>query len=141
VRFIIFRMADKNTEAGTMPPKELHQAMGDYIEAMAKADVLKGAEGFQPTSKGARVRFSKGSPTVVNGPFASATDIVAGFCLLDVKSKDEAIEWAKKSTADGGGNVELEVPQLHEVEDFGEEFTPDMRDREEQLRQEIAAKR
>ena len=139
MRFIIFRKADKNTEAGAMPPKELHQAMGNYVEAMAKAGVLKGAEGFQPSSKGARVRFSKGIPTVANGPFAAPTDIVAGFCLLDVKSKDEAIEWAKKwPTIDAGGNVELEVRQLHEAEDFGEEFTPEMREKEEKLRRKIA---
>ena len=142
MRFVIFRKGDRTTEAGVMPSHQMLALMSDYMEEMGKAGVLLSAEGFQPSSKGARVKFSQGKPKVTNGPFDKADKPVAGFCLIQVKSKDEAIDWAKRWPAlDAGGEVELEIRQVHEAEDFGEEFTPDLREKEERLRQQIAKKK
>jgi hypothetical protein len=142
VRFVILRKADKNTEAGAMPTKDVLQAMSDYMEQMGKAGILRGAEGFHPSSKGARVRFLKGTATVVNGPFSPPTDLVAGFCIIDVTSRDEALNWAKRwPSIDASGNAELEVLQVHEADDFGEVFTPELREKEENLREQIAGRK
>lgn len=135
---MILRKADKNTEAGVMPSGELLAAMGAYMEEMSKAGVLLAGEGLQPSAKGARIKFSRGKPTVTHGPFAEA-GLIAGFCLIQVKSKEEAIEWMKRWPAlDGDGAVEIEIRQVYEAEDFGEEFTPEMRAAEERLRAEAA---
>ena len=142
MRFMILRKADQQTEASVMPSEELLGAMGKYMEEMAKAGVLLAGEGLQPSAKGARVKFSGGKPTVTDGPFAEAKEIIAGFSMIEVQSKEEAIEWCKRWPAlDGDGEVELEIRQVFEAEDFGPEFTPEMREAEERLRAELAQKR
>lgn len=141
MRFIILRKADQTTEMGVMPSHDMLAVMSNYLEEMGKAGVLLSAEGFQPSSKGARVKFSHGKPKATNGPFDKPDGLVAGYCLIQVKSKDEAIEWAKRWPAlDSGGEVELELLQVHEVEDFGEDFTAELREKEERLRRQIAKK-
>ncbi|CAJ0683561.1 hypothetical protein LMG18102_00028 [Ralstonia mannitolilytica] len=141
MRFMVLRMADKDTEAGVMPSEELLNAMGNYMEELAKAGVLLGGEGLHPSSRGARVEFRDGKPTVIDGPFAEAKELIAGYTMLQVKSEEEALEWVKRWPGlDGGGNVRLEVRRVFEAEDFGAEFTPEAREREERLRAELAAK-
>ncbi|HEX5726481.1 MAG TPA: YciI family protein [Longimicrobiaceae bacterium] len=121
MRFAILRKADRETEAGALPSEELITAMGKYIEEMVQAGVMVMGEGLQPSAKGARVRFSGGKPRVIDGPFAETKELVAGFSLIEVASKEEAIEWVKRwPTIDGGGNVEIEIRPLYELEDFGE---------------------
>jgi hypothetical protein len=139
---MILRKADKNTEAGVMPSEKLFAAMGQYMEDLTKAGVLLAAEGLQASSKGARIKFSRGKPTVIDGPFADAKKLIAGFCLIQAKSKDEAIEWVKRWPAlDGDGEVEIEIRQVFEAEDFGPEFTPELRKAEERMRAQAAAKK
>jgi len=141
MRFMILRLADKDTEASVMPSEELLTAMGKYMEDLAKAGVLLGGEGLHPSSRGARVEFKGGKPTVIDGPFAEAKELIAGYTMLQVKSEEEALEWVKRWPAlDGGGNVRLEIRRVFEAEDFGAEFTPEAREREERLRAELAAK-
>ena len=141
MRFMIIRRADKQPEASVMPSEALLAAMGNYMEEMAKAGILLGGEGLHPTSKGSIVKFSKGKPTIIDGPFAESKELIAGYSMIEVKSKDEALEWVKRWPAlDADGNVELEVRQVFEAEDFGAEFTPELREREERLRAELAAK-
>jgi hypothetical protein len=120
MRFLIIRKADTSTEAGVAPTDELIAAMGRYNEEMVKAGVMLSGDGLQPTSKGARVKFSGGKPRVIDGPFTEAKELVAGFSILQVDSKEEAIEWVKRwPQIDGGGEVEIEIRQLYELEDFG----------------------
>ncbi len=139
MRFMILRKADENTEAYVMPSEELLAAMGKYMEEMANAGILLGGEGLHPSSKGTRVKFTDGKPSVTDGPFAETKELVAGYALIQVKSKDEAIEWVKRwPTVDLDRNVEIEIRQLFEAEDFGEEFTPELREREEHLRAQVA---
>jgi hypothetical protein len=141
MRFMILRKADANTEAGVMPSTELLAAMGQYMEEMGKAGILLGGEGLQPSSKASRVRFSNGKPTVIDGPFAETKELLAGYCLIQVKSRAEAIEWGKRwPSIDGGGNLELEIRQVFEAEDFGPEFTPELREAEDKLRSEIGGR-
>lgn len=141
MRFMIIRRADKETEAGVMPSEALLAAMGGYMEEMAKAGILLGGEGLHPTSKGTIVKFAKGKPTVIDGPFAESKELIAGYSMIEVKSKEEALEWVKRWPAlDADGSVELEVRQVFEAEDFGAEFTPELREREERMRAELAAK-
>ena len=140
MRFMILRLADKDTEAGIMPSHELLMAMGKYMEELATAGVLLDGEGLQPTAKGARVKFSRGRPAVTHGPFSDGK-MVAGYAMIQVKSKEEAIEWVKRwPILDGGGEVELEIRQVFEAADFGAEFTPELREQEERVRAEIAVK-
>ena len=140
MRFMIIRKADSDTEAGAMPTEELVTAMMKYNEEMVNAGVMTGGDGLQPSSRGARISFSGGRPTVIDGPFAEAKELIAGYTLIEAKSKEEAIEWAKRwPPQDGNGNVELEVRQLYEADDFGEEFAPALRRQEELLRARIAA--
>jgi hypothetical protein len=131
--------ADKNSEAGVMPSRELLTAMGKYNEELVKAGVMLAGEGLHPTSKGKRVRFSGGKQTITDGPFTEAKELIAGFWLWQVRSMDEAIEWLKRSPFDGG--AELEVRQVFETEDFGAEMTPELRAQEERLRKQTAAKK
>jgi hypothetical protein len=139
---MILRKADAQTEAGVMPTTELLAAMGKYMEEMGKAGILLGGEGLHPSSKAARVKFSGGKPSVIDGPFAETKELIAGYALIDVKSREEAIEWIKKWPAmDGDGNLELEIRQLFEAEDFGQEFTPELREAEDKLRSEIGGKK
>ncbi|NWK45927.1 YciI family protein [Ralstonia pickettii] len=141
MRFMILRLADQDTEASVMPSEELLTAMGKYMEELAKAGVLLGGEGLHPSSRGARVEFKGGKPAVIDGPFAEAKELIAGYTMLQVKSEEEALEWVKRWPAlDGGGNVRLEIRRVFEAEDFGAEFTPEAREREERLRAELAAK-
>ena len=120
MRFMIIRKADRDTEAGVMPTEPLIVAMGKYNEEMVKAGVMVDGAGLKPSDKGARVKFSNGKPTVIDGPFAEAKELVAGYSILQVKSKAEAIDWVRRwPPIDGGGNVEIEIRQLYELEDFG----------------------
>ncbi|MEO7027555.1 MAG: YciI family protein [Caulobacteraceae bacterium] len=139
MRFMIIRKADAETEASMMPTAELLTAMGDYIESMVKAGVMLAGDGLQASSKGARVKFHGGKPTVIDGPFGESKELVAGYSIINVASKAEAIEWVRKwPQLDGHGEVEIEIRQLHEAEDFGEAFTPEERQREERMRAEAA---
>ena len=137
MRFMIIRKADENTEAGVMPSTELFEAMGNYMEEMVKAGVLLAGDGLHPSAKGVRVAFSGGTPNVIDGPFAETKELIAGFTLIDVKSLDEAIEWVKRWPAALDGDPEIEIRQVLEAEDFGAEFTPEQREKEERMRAEI----
>jgi len=142
MRFLILRRADKDTEGGVMPSEKLFAAMGKYMEDMGKAGILLAGEGLHPTSKGARVKFSGGKPTLIDGPFIETKELIAGYSMIEVKSKQDALEWVKRWPAiDGDGNVELEIRQVFEAEDFGAEFTPELRRKEQQLREKLAKKR
>jgi hypothetical protein len=141
MRFMLLRKADKKTEAGVMPDDKLLAVMGNYMEEMVKAGVLLAGEGLQPSSKGARVKFSGGKPRVTDGPFTPANELLGGFCLIHVKSQEEAIEWVKRWPAlDGDGEIEIEIRQVYEAADFGAEFSPEMREREERMRAQVSAK-
>ena len=133
MRFMIIRKADKNTEAGVLPSQELLAAMMKYNEELLKAGVMLQGEGLQPSSKGVRVKLNAGKPTVVDGPFAETKELIAGFTMIQVRSKEEAIEWVKRWPIEDG-NVELEIRQVFEADDFGAEFTPDLRAQEALLR-------
>ena len=137
MRFMVIVKADKNSEAGVLPDEKLLTEMGKYNEELAKAGVLLAAEGLHPSSKGARVRFSGAKRTVIDGPFAETKELVAGFWLWQVKSKEEAIEWLKRAPFEG---TEVEIRQVFEMSDFGAEFTPELREQEERLRTQVAAK-
>ena len=132
MRFMIIVKADKNSEAGALPDKKILTEMGKFNEQLVKAGVMLAGEGLHPSSKGARVKFSGGKQTVTDGPFAEAKELVAGFWLWQVKSKEEAIEWLKRAPFDGG--TEVEVRQVFESDDFGAEFTPELREQEERVR-------
>jgi hypothetical protein len=136
MRFMIIRRADEETEAGVMPSQELLEAMTAYNEELVKAGVMLAGEGLQPSSKGARISFSGGTPTVTDGPFTESKELIAGYTLIEVRSREEALEWVKRWPAqDGGGNAQLELRQVFEAEDFGEAFTPELREREESQRE------
>jgi hypothetical protein len=137
MRFMIIRRADKNTEAGVLPSQELLAAMMKYNEELVKAGVMLQGEGLQPSSKGTRVRPNGGKPVVVDGPFTETKELIAGFTMIQVRSKEEAIEWVKRWPIEDG-DVELEIRQVFEAEDFGEEFTPELRQQEERLRAQAA---
>jgi len=142
MRFMIIRKADKETEAGVLPSTELLAAMMKYNEELVKAGVMLQGEGLQASSKGARVKFSKGKPTVMDGPFAETRELIAGFSMIQVKSKEEAIEWVKRWPGiDGHGEVEIEIRQVFEAEDFGPALTPEIRKQEESLRAQTETRR
>jgi len=130
--------ADEKTESGVMPSESELAEMQEYNEQLVKAGVMLAGEGLHPSSKGARVRFSGDDRTVTDGPFAETKELVAGFWLWQVKSKDEAIEWLKR--APFGDDAEVELRQVFEAEDFGDEFTPELREAEEALRRQVDAK-
>ncbi len=139
MRFIILRKADAQTEAGAMPSQQLIVEMMGYNEELVNAGAMRAGEGLHPSSRGARVTFSGGKPSVSLGPFAG--DLVAGFTIIEAASLDEAIAWARKwPPIDGGGEVELEIRQVLEADDFGTEFTPELREQEERLRARSAGK-
>lgn len=133
MRFMVMVKATKDSEAGKMPSQELLQAMGKYNEELAKAGILLAGEGLQPSSKGARVRFSGAKRTVVDGPFTETKELVAGFWLWKVKSKEEAIEWVKRCPNPMPTDSEIEIRQIFEMEDFGDAMTPEMRAQEERV--------
>jgi hypothetical protein len=141
MRFMILVKADKNSEAGVLPDEKLLAAMGKFNEELVKAGVMLAGEGLQPSSKGARVRFSGNKRTVVDGPFAETKELIAGFWLWQVKSKEEAIEWVKRCPNPMKGESEIEIRQLFEAEDFGAEFTPELREQEERLRAQMDKKK
>jgi hypothetical protein len=137
MRFMVLVKADKNSEAGVLPNQKLLAAMGKFNEELVKAGVMLAGEGLQPSSKGARVKFSKGNKTVIDGPFAETKELVAGFWLWQLRSKEEAIQWLKRAPFE---DTEVEIRQVFEAEDFGAEFTPELREQEERLRAQIAKK-
>jgi hypothetical protein len=141
MRFMVMVKATNDSEAGVMPSEKLLAEMGKYNEELVKAGVLLAGEGLHPSSKGKRVRFSGNRRAVIDGPFTETKELVAGFWLLQAKSMDEAIEWVKRAPNPFDGEGEIEIRQVFEAEDFGAEFTPELRAQEERLRAEIEAKR
>jgi hypothetical protein len=142
MKFMIIVKASKNSEAGIMPDEKLLAAMGQYNEELVKAGVMLAGEGLHPSSKGARVRFSDSGQTVVDGPFAETDQLIAGFWMWQVKSKEEAIAWVKRCPNPmPGEEAEIEIRQVFEAEDFGAEFTPELRAQEERLRAEMEARK
>jgi hypothetical protein len=136
MRFMMLVKASDDSEAGVMPSEGELAEMGQFNEELVKAGVLLAGEGLHPTSRGARVKFSGGNPTVTDGPFTEAKELVAGFWMIQVKSREEAVEWARRVPFQEG---EIEIRQVFEAEDFGAEFTPELREQEERLREQIAA--
>ncbi|HMI39122.1 MAG TPA: YciI family protein [Nitrospiraceae bacterium] len=142
MRFMILVKADKNSEAGVLPDEKLLAEMGKFNEELVKAGVMLAGEGLQPSSKGARIKFSGSKRTVVDGPFAETKELIAGFWLWQVKSKEEAIEWVKRCPNPfPGRESEIEIRQLFEAEDFGAEFTPELREQEDRLRAQMDKKK
>jgi hypothetical protein len=141
MRFMILVKADKNSEAGVLPDEKLLTDMGKYNEELVKAGIMLAGEGLQPSSKGARVRFSGKNRTVTDGPFSETKELVAGFWLWQCKSKEEAIEWVKRCPNPMPGESEIEIRQVFESEDFGAEFTPELRAQEDRLRTELASRK
>jgi hypothetical protein len=144
VKFMVIVKANKDSEAGVLPSEELFTEMGKFNEELVKAGVLLAAEGLQASSKGVRVKFAPGEVdgrkrTVIDGPFSETKELIAGFWLWQVKSKEEAIEWAKRIPNPHGGEGEIEIRQVFEAEDFGEALTPELREQEERLRAQSAA--
>jgi len=139
MRFMVIVKADKSSEAGALPDEKILAAMGKYNEELAKAGVLLAAEGLHPTSKGARVKFSGAKRTVVDGPFSETKELIAGFWLIQVKSKAEAIEWVKRCPNPFPGDSEIEIRQVFEADDFGAEFTPELREQEKKVGKRMAA--
>ena len=141
MRFMVMIKATKDSEAGKLPDEKLLAAMGKFNEELVKAGIMLAGEGLQPSSKGARVRFSGDKRTVIDGPFTESKELIAGFWLWQVKSKEEAIEWVKRCPNPMPGESEIEIRQVFEAEDFGPEFTPELREQEERLRSQIAKKK
>ncbi|MBW8901998.1 MAG: YciI family protein [Massilia sp.] len=139
MRFAILLKADSHSEAGELPSEQLLTDMGNYNDELIKAGIMQAGEGLQPSSKGARVHFKNGKVSVVDGPFPETKELVAGFWIWTVKSKEEAIEWVKKVPMPmAGGEAEIEIRQIFEAEDFGEQFTPELREQEDRQRAAIA---
>ena len=141
MRFMILVKATKDSEAGVMPSEKLLAEMGKFNEELVKAGVMLAGEGLHPSSKGARVRFSGAKRSVIDGPFAETKELVAGFWIWQVKSKEEAIEWVKRCPNPMPGESEIEIRQVFEAKDFGAEFTPELRAQEQRLRSQIAKKK
>jgi hypothetical protein len=141
MRCMILVKADKNSEAGVLPDQKILTEMGKYNEELAAAGVLLAGEGLHPSSKGVRVRFSGSTRTVIDGPFAEAKELIAGFWLWQVKSMEEAIAWVKRCPMPQDTETEIEMRQVFEAEDFGPAFTLALREQEERLRAQVAAKR
>ena len=142
MRFMILIKADKNSEAGIMPDERLLTDMGKFNEELVKAGIMLAGEGLHPSSKGARVKFSGSKRIVTDGPFAETKELVAGFWLWQVKSKEEAIEWVKRiPNPMPGTETEVEIRQVFEIEDFGDAATPELREQEARLRAQSGAKR
>ena len=141
MRFMIIVKASKDSEAGVMPSQQLLADMGRYNEELVKAGILLAAEGLHPSSKGARVRFSGAKRTVIDGPFAETKELIAGFWLWQVKSKEEAIEWVKRCPNPHNEECEIEIRQVFEAEDFSPALTPEIKEQEERIRAQVAAKK
>jgi hypothetical protein len=141
MRFMVLVKANKTTEAGGLPDEKLLAAMGKYNEELVKAGVMLAGEGLHPSSKGARVRFSGGKRSVIDGPFTETKELIAGFWLWQVRSLAEAVEWVKRCPNPTGEESEIEIRQVFEAEDFGEAFSPELREQEQKLRAQIGAKK
>lgn len=141
MRFMVIIKATKDSEAGVMPSEQLLAEMGAFNEALMKAGVLLAGEGLHPSSKGARVKFSGNKRTVTDGPFAETKELIAGYWLWQVKSKEEAIGWVKRCPNPTGEEGEIEIRQVFEADDFGAEFTPELRAQEERIRSQAAGKK
>ena len=141
MRCMVIVKANKDSEAGILPKKELFEAMGKFNEELVKAGVLLAAEGLQPTSKGKRVRFSGKQRTVIDGPFTETKELIAGFWLWQVRSMEEAVEWVKRCPSPHEGESEIEIRQVFEAEDFGPELAPELKKQEEHLRAQVGAKK
>ena len=137
MRFMVLVKANKDTEAGVMPSEELLAEMGRFNEELVKAGVMLAGEGLHPSSKGAKIRFSGEARTVIDGPFTETKELIAGFWIWRVNSKEEAIEWARRCPNPTGGEGEIELRQVFETEDFGAELTPELREQEERLRAQV----
>ncbi len=135
MRAMVIVKANKDSEAGILPSKEILTEMGKFNEELVKAGIMLAGEGLQSSAKGKRIRFSGSKRTVTDGPFAETKELIAGFWLWQVRSMDEAVEWLKRAPFDGG--TEVEIRQVFEAEDFGAEFTPELRAQEERLRQQV----
>jgi hypothetical protein len=135
MRFMAIVKANKDSEAGVLPSTEQLEEMGRFNEELVKAGIMLAGDGLQPSSKGARVTFKDGKPTVTDGPFAETKELIAGFWLLQARSKEEVIEWISRAPFDEG---QVEIRQLYEAEDFGENLTPELREREERLRAQVS---
>jgi hypothetical protein len=140
MRFMVMVPANQDSEAGIMPSTEILAAMGTFNEELAKAGVMLAADGLHPSSKGARVRFKEGKATVVNGPFTGSKELIAGFWLWQVRSLDEAIAWIKRSPFKNG-DIQIEIRQVFEAEDFGEALTPELREAEQRMGKQMAENR
>jgi len=138
MRFMVMVKATADSEAGVMPSEEMLAAMGRYNEELVKAGVMLAGEGLHPSSRGARVRFSGSDRSVVDGPFAETKELIAGFWILQTKSLDECVEWVKRCPNPMPGDSEIEIRQVFEAEDFGDELTPELREQEERLRAQAA---
>src|SRR5437016_12681598 len=141
MRVMVMVKANKDSEAGIMPKQKLLAEMGKFNEELVKAGVLLAADGLQPSSKGKRVRFSGEKRTVIDGPFTESKELIAGFWLWQVRSMEEAIEWSKRCPNPHGGEAELEIRQVFEAAEFGSELTPELRKREERMREQVARKK
>jgi hypothetical protein len=141
MRFIVMVKASAESEAGVLPSQQLLTEMGKFNEELVKAGVMLEGEGLHPSSKGARIKFSGTKRTVIDGPFAETKELVAGFWIWQVRSKEEAIEWAKRCPNPTGAEGELEIRQIFEADDFGAEFTPELREQEQRLRAQAAARK
>lgn len=139
MRVMVIVKANKESEAGVLPDEEILTKMGKYNEELVKAGIMLAGEGLQPTSKGKRVRFSGATRTVIDGPFTETKELIAGFWLWQVRSMEEAVEWLKRAPFDGG--VEVEIRQVFEADDFGENLTPELREREQKLREQISSRK
>lgn len=138
MRFMIIRKADAYTEAGLMPSEELITAMTNYNQQMVDAGIMRAGEGLLPSSKGARIKFTGGKPTIVDGPFAETKEMIAGFTMIEVPSREEALAWVKRwPVEDANGNVELELRQVATDDDFGDAFTPELRAQEAKMREHV----
>ena len=140
MRFIVLIKADKDSEAGVMPNEQLLTAMGNFNDELVKAGVMVAGEGLHPSSKGARVKFSGEKRTVIDGPFTEVKELIAGYWIWQVNSLEEAIEWVKRCPNPMYGESEIEIRQVFEVDDFGAEFTPELREQDERQRAQMAAK-
>ena len=138
MRFMIIVKATQDSEAGALPSEKLLTAMGKYNEELAKAGIMLAGDGLQPSSKGARVRFSGPKRTVIDGPFAETKELIAGFWMWKVKSKEEAIEWVKRCPNPMPGDSEIEIRQVFEAEDFGEQFTPELKEQAERVYTQVS---
>ena len=137
MRFMVLVKANKDSEAGVMPTEKMLTDMGNFNQELVDAGVMLAGEGLHPSSKGARVKFAGGKSTVIDGPFAETKELVAGYWVWQVKSKQEAIDWLKRAPFE---DTEVEIRQVFEAEDFGEEYTPELREQEERLREQIESK-